>query len=271
MSDTLHRAWLFVSEDVWKSKSDSVWVHIVKTLNLSVRCFLDERLQQKAAALTYQTLLAIVPALALLFAIGKGFGFQSIIYSQLFDAFPAQREALSHAYTFVEAYMTHMKDGVFVGVGIILLLWTMISLLGTIEKTFNDLWNVPNRKLSRQVTDYMAMFILLPVLLVAANGMSIFVAAILEEMPLVSPWLHHIMQASSYVLSWLFFMALYIFLPNTKVQFKHAAVSAVICGTAFNLFRHYILPGRYGCRAIMPYMVVLHSCHCSCCGCNCRG
>lgn len=79
MSDTLHRAWLFVSEDVWKSKSDSVWVHIVKTLNLSVRCFLDERLQEKAAALTYQTLLAIVPALALLFAIGKGFGFQSII------------------------------------------------------------------------------------------------------------------------------------------------------------------------------------------------
>ena len=265
MSDTLHRAWLFVSEDVWKSKSDSVWVHIVKTLNLSVRCFLDERLQEKAAALTYQTLLAIVPALALLFAIGKGFGFQSIIYSQLFDAFPAQREALSHAYTFVEAYMTHMKDGVFVGVGIILLLWTMISLLGTIEKTFNDLWNVPNRKLSRQVTDYMAMFILLPVLLVAANGMSIFVTAILEEMPLVSPWLHHIMQALSYVLSWLFFMALYIFLPNTKVQFKHAAVSAVICGTAFNLFQALYIAGQiwvsrynaiYGSFAFLPLLML---------------
>lgn len=258
-------AWTFVSEDVWKSKRNNPLIHIVKTLNLSVRCFLDEQLQQKAAALTYHTLLAFVPALALLFAIGKGFGFHSLLESQLFDAFPAQREALAHAFTFVEAYMQHMKDGLFVGVGIILLLWTMISLLSTIEKTFNDIWNVPNRKLARQVTDYMAMFIILPVLLIAANGMSIFVSTLLDSLPLISPWLQHIMQFSSYLLSWLCFTAVYLFLPNTKVRFKHAFVSGVICGTAFNLFQAFYLAGQiwvskynaiYGSFAFLPLLML---------------
>lgn len=255
----------FVSEDVWKCKSNNPLIHIIKTLNLSVRCFLDEQLQQKASALTYHTLLAIVPVLALLFAIGKGFGFHTLLESQMFDALPAQREALTHAFTFAEAYMEHMKDGIFVGVGIILLLWTMISLLSTIEKTFNDIWNVPNRKFARQVTDYMAMFIILPVLLIAANGMSIFVSTQLGSLPLISPWIQHIMQLSSYVLSWLCFTAVYIFLPNTKVRFKHAFISGIICGTAFNLFQAIYITGQiwvskynaiYGSFAFLPLLML---------------
>ena len=262
---TIGQAWAFVSEDVWKCKHNNLFIHIIKTLNLSVRCFLDEKLQQKAAALTYHTLLAIVPVLALLFAVGKGFGFHTLLESQLFDAFPAQREALTHAFSFVEAYMEHMKDGVFVGIGIVLLLWTMISLLSTIEKNFNDIWNVANRKFARQVTDYMAMFIILPTLLIAANGMSIFVSTLLDSLPLISPFQQHIMQFSSYVLSWLCFTAVYIFLPNTKVQFKHAFVSGIICGTAFNLFQTLYITGQiwvskynaiYGSFAFLPLLML---------------
>ena len=262
---TIKKAWLFVSEDVWKCKSNNPFIHIIKTLNLSVRCFMDESLQQKASALTYQTLLAIVPAFALLFAIGKGFGFHSILESQLFDALPAQKEVLAQVFTFVEAYMEQMKAGVFVGIGVVLLLWTLISLLGTIEKNFNDLWNVPNRKFARRVTDYLAMFIVLPVLLVASNGLSIFVSTILGSLPYISSWVQYIMQISSYVLTWLFFTAAYIFLPNTKVKFKHAFVSGVICGTAFNIFQWLYLAGQiwvskynaiYGSFAFLPLLML---------------
>lgn len=261
------RGWHFVSEDVWKCKSNNVFVHIIKTLNLSIRCFLNEQLQQRSSALTFRTLLATVPALALLLAIGKGFGFSSIFESQLFDAFPAQRNALEYAFSFVEAYMEQMKASVFVGIGLVVLLWTLINLMSDIEKTFNDLWNVPNRKLARRITDYMAMFIILPVLLVASNGMSIFASTLLDKIPntYITTLGQYIMQFSSYVLSWLLFTAAYIFLPNTQVKFKHAFISGIICGTAFNLFQWLYLSGQiwvskynaiYGSFAFLPLLML---------------
>ncbi len=265
ISLAISQAWLFVSEDVWKCKKNNIFIHVIKTLNLSIRCFLDEHLQQKSAALTYQTLLAIVPALALLFAIGKGFGFNALLQSQLFDTFPAQREALTHALGFVEAYMEHMKSGIFVGVGVILLLWTMINLLGNIERTFNDLWNVSERNFARRVTDYIALFVILPVLLVASNGMSIFVSTILGEIPYISSMIQYIMQFSSYVLTWLFFTAIYKLLPNTKVKLKYAFISGIICGTAFNIFQWLYLTGQiwvttnnaiYGSFAFLPLLML---------------
>ena len=108
-------------------------INLVKTIYLSVQRFLADDLQSKAAALTFSTLLAVVPALALVFAVAKGFGFQAIVQSQLFDYFPAQREALEQAMTFVDSYLSHTKDGIFVGVGIILI-WSVVSLLNSVEQ-----------------------------------------------------------------------------------------------------------------------------------------
>ena len=132
----IKRLWQFVSVDIWHVTEYKLHIHILKTLNLSVRCFLNEKLQEKASALTFSTILAIVPALAMLFAICKGFGFQHIIQSQLFDYFPAQRNALEYMLGFVDQYLDQMKGGVFVGIGLCFLLWTLISLLSNIEKGY---------------------------------------------------------------------------------------------------------------------------------------
>ena len=64
----IKRLWQFVSVDIWHVTEYKLHIHILKTLNLSVRCFLNEKLQEKASALTFSTILAIVPALAMLFA-----------------------------------------------------------------------------------------------------------------------------------------------------------------------------------------------------------
>lgn len=261
----IRKGWFFVSEDVWKCNSNNIFIHIIKTINLSVRCFLNEMLQQRAASLTYYTMLAIVPALALLLAIGKGFGFYSILEEQLFIAFPAQRDALTYVFTFVQSYLEQMKSGIFVGIGIVFLLWTLINLMSEIERTFNDLWNVPNRKLARRITDYMAMFIVLPLLLFASNGLSIYVSTLLNKMPYISSLGQYIMQISSYVLSWILFTAAYMLLPNAKVKFKHAFISGIICGTVFNLFQWLYLSGQiwvskynaiYGSFAFLPLLLL---------------
>ncbi len=265
MTLAIRKSWAFVSEDVWKCRSNNVFIHIIKTLNLTIRCFLNEQLQQRSSALTFRTLLAIVPALVVILAIGKGFGFYSIIEEQLYIAFPAHHNALQYAFSFVDSYIEQMHTGVFIGVGIILLLWTLITLMSDIENTFNDLWNVPNRKLARRITDYMATFILLPILLLLSNGMSIFASTLLDKIPYISSLGQYIMQFSSYVLSWIFFTLAYMLLPNVKVKFKHAIFSGIICGTAFNVFQWIYLSGQiwvskynaiYGSFAFLPLLLL---------------
>lgn len=265
MTLAIRKSWAFVSEDVWKCRSNNVFIHIIKTLNLTIRCFLNEQLQQRSSALTFRTLLAIVPALVVILAIGKGFGFYSIIEEQLYIAFPAHHNALQYAFSFVDSYIEQMHTGVFIGVGIVLLLWTLITLMSDIENTFNDLWNVPNRKLARRITDYMATFILLPILLLLSNGMSIFASTLLDKIPYISSLGQYIMQFSSYVLSWIFFTLAYMLLPNVKVKFKHAIFSGIICGTAFNVFQWIYLSGQiwvskynaiYGSFAFLPLLLL---------------
>ena len=122
----------YCAGDVWED-TRSLWsVKAVKILNLSIQSFLDRDLQIRASALTYNTVLAIVPALAMLFAIGRGFGFQNMLQSELFRYFPAQREALETALTYVDNYLAQASQGAFLGIGLIFLLWTLISLMSNV-------------------------------------------------------------------------------------------------------------------------------------------
>ena len=231
----IKRLWQFVSVDIWHVTEYKLHIHILKTLNLSVRCFLNEKLQEKASALTFSTILAIVPALAMLFAICKGFGFQHIIQSQLFDYFPAERNALEYMLGFVDQYLDQMKGGVFVGIGLCFLLWTLISLLSNIEKAY------------RKVTDYTSMFLILPILMVASSGFSLFMSTMLSSSVLfdfMSPLLRWVFRLAPYILTALFFTAIYIFIPNTKVKFKYAFISGLICGTVFQIFQFIYISGQ---------------------------
>ncbi len=143
---------------VWKDPSQKRSVKIIKVINLSVRSFLDRGLQSRSMSLTYSTVLAIVPAMALLFAIGRGFGFQNLLEKQLLDSFPAQRQFIQFSLKFVDSYLQEASQGVFVGIGLLFLLWTLISLLSYIEKAFNNLCDIKHdSSLYKKITDYTAI------------------------------------------------------------------------------------------------------------------
>ena len=78
---------------VWKETKDTTGIRLLKVANLSVRSFLDRDLQTRSMSLTYSTVLSIVPAFALLFAIGRGFGFQKLLEDQLMTSFPTRNKA----------------------------------------------------------------------------------------------------------------------------------------------------------------------------------
>ncbi len=263
------KVWQFISVDIWHVTEYKLHIHLLKTVNLSVRCFLNEKLQEKSASLTFNTVLAIVPMLAMLFAICRGFGFQDMLQSQLFDYFPAQRDALEWALGFVDQYISHMGSGLFVGVGVAFLLWTLISLFSNIEKAFNDIWDVrEGRSFYRKIIDYTSLFLILPVLMVVSSGFSIFMSTMLNSSILfdfMSPVLKWVIRLAPYLLTSLIFTGIYMIFPNTKVKFKYALISGLICGTAFQIFQYLYISGQmgvtkynaiYGSFAFLPLLLI---------------
>lgn len=263
------RVWEYCCRGVWADTRNDWRIDLIKTLNLSVSSFLNADLQSRAAALTYRTMLAIVPALALVFAIGRGFGFQNLLQTQLFNYFPAQRKALEQAFGFVDSYLAQASEGVFVGVGIVFLLWTLISLVGSVEESFNVVWGVKKgRGIWRKVTDYTAIFLILPVLMICASGLSIFMSSTLQDaiaFRFLSPVFPVLLDVATYILTWLFFAGMYVLVPNTKVRFRNAFVAGIISGTAFQVLQWLFVSGQmyvakynaiYGSFSFLPLFLI---------------
>ena len=227
----------YCTTGVWSDSRDTWKVNAVKIVNLSVRNFLDKDLQDKACNLTYRTVLAAVPTLAMLFAVGRGFGFQNLMQGELARIFPAQRQALETASQFVDNYLEHASQGIFVGIGLVFLFWTLISLMGNVEKSFNEVWSVrEGRSFSRKVIDYTAFFIILPVLIVCSAGIQVFMSHTVQSVldtTIISPFVMQLLDYTPLVLSWLTFSLAFKLIPHTQVHLKYALISGVIFGTVF--------------------------------------
>ena len=268
--------WKFITEDLWRiSAADMISAkrrrsyNFLKVISLSIRRFQEDHLQSRASALTYSTLLSIVPLLAVLFSIAKGFGFAKIIESQLFDYFPGQKEILVTIFDFIGSYMERAQGGVFVGIGLILLLYTVLNLISSIESAFNKIWQVKKgRSYYRQITDYFSFFLLFPVFLICSSGVSIFMNTIfdtLKEYEELTPVVQSVMNFAPWVLTIFAFTFLYIFMPNTNVHFRHAFYAGIVAGTGFQVFQYLYINGQiwvskynaiYGSFAVLPLLLL---------------
>lgn len=270
--------WLirFVTYDIWRITENEVsglkefYINLVKTVILAVRGFMNDNLQVKASALTYNTMLAIVPMLAVLVGIAKGFGFQNLVRQELFDYFPGHETELTHVFTSVERYLVRAQGGVFLGVGLLLLLYTVINLISSIENTLNGIWQIKkSRSWYRKITDYLSLLLILPILLTCSGGLSIFISTLqnsfLGNYFFVTPLVELILNITPYIITSLAFTGLYLILPNTKVRFINGLVAGVIAGCAFQFFQFIYISGQilvssynaiYGSFAVLPLLLL---------------
>ncbi len=269
------KLWKFVTEDVWRvipselSATKKRGYNFLKVVSLAIRRYQEDDLQSRASALTYSTFLSLVPLLAVLLAIAKGFGFRNIVESQLFDYFPGQKEFLSEAFTYVDSYMNQSKEGVFIGMGILLLLYTVFNLISSIENTFNQIWQVSKgRSYGRRITDYFSVFLLLPVFLICSSGLSIFLNTAfntLKNYEYFTPIYEAVITIIPIIVTVFTFTALYIYMPNTKVQFKHAFYAGIFSGITFQIFQYIYISGQiwvskynaiFGSFALLPLLLL---------------
>ncbi len=269
--------WLikFVTFGIWQ---DSVYqqlslknalAYVTRVMYILVNRYTTDKISNKAAALTYSTLLSIVPIFAILFGIARGFGFDNLLQQQIEQGLLGANEATRYIFQFVDTYLSQTTGGVFLGVGLIALFWTFISLVNNMESIFNDIWFVKkDRTAYRKVTDYFSMLILMPILIIVSGGLSIFMSTLfskIEGYALIAPMMKFLIRLAPYVLSWFMFTALYIFMPNTKVKLLYALIAGLIAGSLFQAFQYLYISGQvwvskynaiYGSFAALPLFLL---------------
>lgn len=232
----------FLKEGIWQVRRGEVsaWQYfiysVIKKVLLAIERATTKRMVASASALTYSTLLAIVPIMAVVFAIARGFGYSKYIETWFRDTLASQPQVADVIIGFVNSYLVHTKSGVFLGIGLIFMLWTVIMLINNIEQTFNYIWQVKKpRSVFRTITDYMAMFLLVPIIIVVTSGISIFVATLsdnIEGYELLAPVMRLFIGLMPYIFMSAVFIALYLFMPNTKVKFVCVIVPGILAGVA---------------------------------------
>lgn len=265
----------FIQVGIWQvpasgvSSVRSLFYSILKKLILTIRFFTAKRVVSQAAALTYSTLLAIVPILAVVFAIARGFGFNKYIELWFRDAFKSQPQAADIIVEFVNSYLVHTKSGVFLGIGLVFMLYTVLMLISNIESTFNGIWQVKKqRSIFRTFTDYLAMLLLCPILIVLTSGLSIFMATVAGSMPdimLLGPMMRFIIALLPYILMSGMFIGLYVFMPNTHVKVRYVIVPGILAGVAMQWLQLFYIHSQmwvssynaiYGSFAALPLFML---------------
>ena len=247
MSKRLQRIIQFMKVDIWRLTPADVpppyyvAVSALKKLLLAVRFFTTKGVFESAAALTYSTLLAIVPISAVVFAIARGFGFSKYIEDWFRSALSSQPQAADTIIRFVNSYLVHTHSGVILGIGLVFMLWTVLMLTRNIEQTFNNIWQVEReRSLVRTVTDYLAMFFMLPIIIILISGVSVFLTAVVKqthEYLLLGPMMRLSIDIMPYVVMSAVFIALYVFMPNTKVKIGYTIIPGILAGVAMQLLQ----------------------------------
>lgn len=230
---------------------------------------LSKRITSAASALTYSTLLAIVPILAVVFGIARGFGYNKYIEEWFRGAFSNQPQVADAIIGFVNSYLIHTKSGLFLGIGLIFMLFTVIMLISNIEQAFNDIWQVKKpRGVFRTITDYSSLLLLVPIVIVITSGVSIFFATVfkqIEDTMLLGPLAQFAFQLMPYAIMSCVFIALYIFMPNTKVKLRCAVWPGILAGVAMQGLQLFYIHSQiwvssynaiYGSFAALPLFML---------------
>jgi len=241
---------------------------VARTLYLVAAGFSREKLRLRAAALTYMSLLSLVPALAVVFAVFAGF--ESLVEArEQLKQFVVQSISVTHQET-VSSYLDQFvgQVGALGGVSVVILIFTTVSLLTNIEKSFNDIWGLKqSRSWVQRFQAYWPLLTLAPFLL----GVSLALSAkfessstygeIVSTFPLASffRWLAPI------VLTWLGFTLMYLVMPNTRVPIRFALLGGVVAGSihevAKSLFALYASKALtysaiYGSFGAIPLLII---------------
>ncbi len=248
----------------WRNPLLRWLVRQYRLLFYTARGLVEHGTMIRSAALTFYTMMSIVPIVALVFAIVKGFGMVDDLIQNLYTIFAQNPEIVHYIVDFAEKAVSRTQGGIVAAVGFVALFWAVIRVFSSIESAFNNIWEVKvQRSVARQWADYIVVVIVVPILGVAASAFGNYTQ---ELLGFDGSWYYELIsRLASLMIVWFMFAMLYIIIPNTKVHLSSALMAGIIAGSLFMLFQWgYIYVQRwmssynaiYGSFAALPLFLI---------------
>ena len=239
----------FINEDIWDIPEDPakpIKSFFIRSLKIAISSgigFIKDECFLKSSALTYYSLLSIVPFLAVAFGIAIKFGFEKSLESAILDKFKDQSEIAYKIIDFTHSTLEHTQGGVIAGTGIIMLIWAVMTLMICIRQSLNSIWKITNaRSISRTLSSYLAILFFCPIFFVVSSGLSLYaLRGIIEASKatdlydVLSPVIYFLFHFVPFVLSCLSFIFIYLFVPSAKVPWKSGVIAGIIAGTTYQI------------------------------------
>ena len=235
----------------------------------ALKQFYDKNLFQYASALAFNTVLAIVPLVALFFAISRGFGYGSIIETTVRQLLSSQPDAANYIIQFANSYLSNARSSAIIGFGVLVMLYSVIGLINNIETVFNIIWNVKQtRGIARRVMSYLSMFFLVPVTIVIVSGIHLAVSRFIASSSafvFLAPLLQLLIKLIPIAVITIVFTIVYKHAPNTRVQLKYAIGPALLAAIFLELLQRAYVYGQvflssynaiYGSLAALPLFML---------------
>jgi membrane protein len=195
--------------------------------------------------LVYATLLSLVPLLAFAFAVLKAFGGHTELAPVIFEFFKPMGTAAAQEFTGkIMEFANNVSTGVVGSLGLALLLWTLLGTIKKVEDGFNFVWRVEHaRSFARRVTEYVALLIVGPIVVVSFLGLSHRAMETGSEFARYMPFGERMFQffaldLGPYVMVASIFTAVYMFVPNTKVKWRSALIGGAVAGVLWAAVGH---------------------------------
>lgn len=269
----------FIRNDMWRIRrtklppGKSFFLTLLRVLVLSWRGFDEDKCQLRASALTFYSLISIVPVAAMAFGIAKGFNVDRLLEKELRGKFAGQGEVIDKVIGFSRSLLESTRGELIAGVGLLLLFWAVIRMLGQIEGSLNDIWGVKEqRSFGRKFSDYLSIMLVCPLILILSSSVTIFITTqvtlILEKIAIlgsISPIVLVGLKLLPYALLWGLFTFVYKFMPNTNVRFASGLLGGIIAGTIFGIVQWVYISFQvgvaqynavYGSFAALPLFLV---------------
>jgi len=254
-------------------KSVPFWIRQRRIIYLLYKGIKRENIYIKASALTFFTILSVIPMVALAFGIAKGFGLSDELRAQIIMQFHNQEQVMNWILDFANKTLEQTSGGWLAGIGVAFLFSTVGQLLRYVENTFNSIWKVDETRVwYRQVTDYLAVIILVPALFVASSSATVLATTRLNDMLSQSDMLEGLKPVVSFLVQLIPFILLctlstaaFLAMPNTRVKFRSALVAGLAAGIALQILQIVYVETQmgltrlgtlYGSFAAIPLLMV---------------
>lgn len=229
-------------------------INLLKVIILAFRGFQRDECAVRSSALTYFSLLSLVPIIAVAFAIAKGFGLEQVLETEIKTKLASQQEVMNYVLTFSKQMLESTKGGLLAVISIGFLLYTVLKLFNHIENAVNTIWNIAkSRSFIRKFTDYLTIILIAPILIVLSGTSNVYIQTFLKAFSnssglydIISPFVLFFIKLFPYLVIWLLFTLMYMIMPNKKIKVSHCIIAGLIAGTAYQLIQFYYINLQIG-------------------------